>query len=418
MFLTGFYHFLKYICLFLDWLFYEKSTTIGKQFFNLKRPCIVVANHPNTLLDPVNIVIRLPQKNHFLGNAGLFAHPFTDWLFRNLWTIPIKRQQDKVNHVKNSDSFKQCDEFLLGGGCLFIAPEGSSWQERHLREIKTGTARIALSVESKSNFQLGLNIQPFGQTYTKQGHFWSRLFIEGVAPIRVADFKEIFEKDYETAVSAITKEIEIRLRSAMIDTDDAAQDILLARCEKLLIGEKIYSDEASFRQSQKLLQELKSLKKTSFQEYENLQNAVNQFFIKLKKEGASYEGLTKKHNILFLLLCFPLFLVGSVSNVLPFLCTYFIWKKATPNGYDATVQYAGGLILFSIFYTVQKNILQSYGIDFPFFWVVYWLFSIVGGAFALRYFINLRHYFEYLGVKNKQYFFEERERLIRTLQLK
>jgi hypothetical protein len=191
--------------------------------------------------------------------------------------------------------------------------------------------------------------------------------------------------------------------------------MFFARCEKLLIGEKIYSDEASFRQSQQLLEKLKTLKKETSEKYEDLQSAVNQFFIKLKKEGASYEGLTKKHNIIFLLLCFPLFLVGGVSNILPFLCTYFLWKKATPNGYDATVQYAGGLILFSIFYTIQKNILQSYGIDFPFFGIAYWLFAIVSGAFAWRYFLALRYFFEYVKVKNKKDFFEEKENLIAAI---
>jgi 1-acyl-sn-glycerol-3-phosphate acyltransferase len=52
--------------------------------------------------------------------------------------------------VSNQDSFDACYRVLEEGKTLVIFPEGTSFLERHLRELKSGTARIGLEVEKRN----------------------------------------------------------------------------------------------------------------------------------------------------------------------------------------------------------------------------------------------------------------------------
>lgn len=412
MFLKAFYFFCQCLVKFASFFFFEKKTIIGEQYLDLERPCIVVSNHPNTLLDPFVIAERVTKQMHFLGNAGLFAHWFSNWFFRTFYCIPIKRKQDNTTNVNNNDSLEQCDIFLQKGGCLYIAPEGSSWQERHLREIKTGTARIALSAEAKSNFRLGLSIKPIGLTYTQLGVFGTRYLLEGMEAIRIIDYKNLYEKDPEAAVDAITEEIANRIKKGIIDSDDHEQDLLLERCEDLFLGEKKYEDETVFRKSQELSEKLKSLKNNNSRIYTNLLNTVNEYFTKLKNNNIGELALIQKNNYLLLLFGLPLFLLGFSQNIIPFLVVYILWKKVTPLGYDATVQYLGGIIVFSIFYTFQKNILADYLPQIPLYGFVYWAIASLSGKFAWSYFVHTKRFFQGLFCENKKMLLEERGKVL------
>ncbi len=416
MFLKIFYFFCQCTVKLVSFFFFEKKIIEGEVYFDLQRPTIIVSNHPNTLLDPILIATEVSEQMYFLGNAGLFSHWFSNWFFRTFYCIPIKRKQDNTTNVNNNDSLEQCDIFLTKGGCLYIAPEGSSWQERHLREIKTGTARIALSAEAKNNFQLGLKIQPIGLTYTRKGVFGTRIFMKGAEPILISDYKSLYEEDSERAVDAITEAIAKQLKKVMIDTEDLEQDLLLERCENLLLGKKQYENNAGFDYSHRFSERLKGLKQKSKIDYDNFLNAVSQYFIHLKSSKINDFALTQKNNYLFLLLGLSLFLLGFSQNIIPFFVVYIIWKKATPLGYDATVQFLGGLIFFSIFYTFQKNILVDYLPQIPLYGFVYWAAALASGLFAWRYFIHAKHSFQSVFCKNKSELLSERNAVLMLLE--
>ena len=73
--------------------------------------------------------------------------------------IPINRPMDnRTEGVSNTDSFEACYKILSEGKTLVIFPEGNSVMERFLRELKTGTARIALEA-FRNVVMYGLDIQ-------------------------------------------------------------------------------------------------------------------------------------------------------------------------------------------------------------------------------------------------------------------
>ena len=141
---------------------YKKS---GERFNRKDRPTILSSNHPNTMLDCLNVAERIPwQMTHFLGNANMFQGKIGNWFFTNFFVIPIQRKEDSGNRkFDNKKSFAKVNAFLESGGALFIAPEGGSNIARRLRPLKSGTARMALNTEHENDFQLGLEILPIGQ---------------------------------------------------------------------------------------------------------------------------------------------------------------------------------------------------------------------------------------------------------------
>ena len=113
-------------------------------FKNIERlkssgPLLVISNHPNTVIDPLVALYRMPTICHLLANYSLFKNPISGFLLSNLFCIPIQRYTDvpEGQALQNDEAFQKCDEHLLSGGCLYIAVEGTSWPERVLREFKT-----------------------------------------------------------------------------------------------------------------------------------------------------------------------------------------------------------------------------------------------------------------------------------------
>ena len=84
----------------------------------------------------------------------------------------------------------------------------------------------------------------------------------------------------------------------------------------------------------------------------------------------------------------------------------------TPLGYDATVQYLGGIIVFSIFYTFQKNILADFLPQIPLYGFVYWAIASLSGKFAWSYFVHTKRFFQGLFCENKKMLLEERGKVL------
>src|SRR5690606_32504145 len=124
-------------------------------------PLLLVSNHPNTFMDPVVIASLLRQPVYFIAKSTVFGSSFTNWLLHKMHLIPIHRREDApYQPVNNDEAFAASYKALAQGKSIIIFPEGNSFNERRLRKIKTGTARIALGAEA--TMQAGVKIIPIG----------------------------------------------------------------------------------------------------------------------------------------------------------------------------------------------------------------------------------------------------------------
>ncbi len=147
-------------------------------------PLIIIANHPNTLMDAWMVGFVNRRRVHFMAKATFFNSPLKRKLLGALGMIPINRKSDgAVTGVNNKDSFQACYELLEKGEILVVFPEGTSFLERKLREIKTGTARIALEVERRNQGKLGLKVVPIGLNYISADSYRGKVLVHVGKPI-------------------------------------------------------------------------------------------------------------------------------------------------------------------------------------------------------------------------------------------
>ena len=357
------YQFLKILVKTVYRIFFSHTTLIKAERLKFDHPAIVVSNHPNTLLDPLNVASRVKKVVFFLANAGLFKHPILGRILNTFYCIPIERPQDVGGRrIKNDDNFARCDAFLKGGGCLYIAPEGTSDPERKIRRIKTGTARIALSAESKSDFSLNLAIIPVGLTYSAFTDFRSEVLVNVGAPIPLADYQEDYAREPKETVRQITAKIEESLQQLTLHTTDHAQEQLLYRLEIIQTNEAPTDKVKSFHRLQATLQNIQALPQEQQKELEVTAETYFQQLADWNINDQATKG--RPSSPLKFLLGFPFFLYGWLNNYLAFSIPAWLAKKLNLFiGYTSTVKILGGLLTIPIFYTLQTYLVYRMGGD-------------------------------------------------------
>jgi 1-acyl-sn-glycerol-3-phosphate acyltransferase len=175
-------------------------------------PVILVANHPNGLLDPAVLRIAVDRPVAFLAKSTLFANPIGRRCMIACGAIPVYRAKE-ADTAQNEETFARCRDLLRGGGWLALFPEGISHDRPSLQPLKTGAARIALSSGAP-----GLRVVPVGLLYEDKEIFRSRVALTFGAPIPVP----VSEGEPDpAAVRALTDRIAAALADVVLQADDA-----------------------------------------------------------------------------------------------------------------------------------------------------------------------------------------------------
>ena len=320
---------------------------------------MLVSNHPNTLIDVVLSGIFARRKVHFLANAGLFKTPLNRWFFTLLFCIPITRRQDsKGQKVNNKHTFSRSTEFLKSGGCLYIAPEGSSWVERHLRRLKTGAARIGISTESESDFSIGLKVLPLGLSYSNQQAFQSSVYLSFGAPLSVVQYKDLADQHQRKAVQQLTKDISTSLENEMIHTTDQYEDWVSQMAVNLLSNSKKLEVYEQFRGHQAMIRAVRALRETDEPTFRDLYIQMQQYQQLLSLYQLKDEDILKTspkwYNWLFLLIGFPFFIYGYLNHFLLYQMTYWVNRQFNDDPtYDSTYKFLSLWLGFPLFYGLQ-----------------------------------------------------------------
>jgi 1-acyl-sn-glycerol-3-phosphate acyltransferase len=176
-------------------------------------PVILVANHPNGLLDPLVLCVGVGRPVAFLAKSTLFSNPLARRILTAFRAIPVYRAKE-ADTAQNQETFDRARRLLAGSGWLALFPEGISHDEPELQPLKTGAARIALSSRVA-----GLQVVPVGMLYEDKEVFRTRVALTFGAPIAVPPLPE-GEAPSQDAVRALTAEISEALSSVVLEAED------------------------------------------------------------------------------------------------------------------------------------------------------------------------------------------------------
>jgi 1-acyl-sn-glycerol-3-phosphate acyltransferase len=221
-------------------------------------PVLFVSNHPNSLTDSFVIGASVPRKVNFIGTVQLFQFKPVKWLLTQCGVIPINRAKDNPKAMRSvADTFEAVYQVLERGEAVGIFPEGVTYDDSALREVKSGAARMALELEHRHGGKLGLRLVPVGLTYSAKEIYRSEVLANFGEPILAADFIEGYETRRKECIVRLTEEIERRIQSLIVhipklEETRVVEGVKRLYFERLLLGNGIAIDPAA-KQAQELV---------------------------------------------------------------------------------------------------------------------------------------------------------------------
>lgn len=216
----------------LRW-YYREIQVVGAERVPLDLPLLVVANHPNALMDPMLVATSLPRRVTFTGKATLFDKPLLPLFLRALGFVPLRRASDEAarraaggapDPGRNADAFRAIVAALADRRAVLIFPEGKSHDEPQMSPLRTGAARMALQAREAGITDLA--ILPVGLVFEDKAEPRTRVLVEIGEPLRMRDWRPT--ADAGRPAEALTAEIDRRLRGVTINfpSSDHARDVL------------------------------------------------------------------------------------------------------------------------------------------------------------------------------------------------
>ncbi len=233
---TRLYRALRAVVRHLLHLFFREVAVTGARHVPLDRGGLLVAGHPNGVIDPAVILSGFPGRLVFGARDGLLAWPVLGALMRGLGTVPIYRAADHAETPEGEAARRAANERSLdalaaeaaAGSFTALFPEGQSHDLAHPTEIRSGAARLYARalVLARDAGRPAPALVPVGLHYDAKAVFRSRALVAFHRPLdvpaaltaRLAGPPDAAET--RAAVQALTDLVEAALDRATLAADD------------------------------------------------------------------------------------------------------------------------------------------------------------------------------------------------------
>lgn len=157
------YSFLKILVRLLRPLFFRSIRVNRPDLLRQKGPVLICANHPDSFLDAVLLDTLFAQPIWSLARGDVFKTRLITRMLTAVRILPVYRVSEGVENLSsNYETFDACKAIFKQNGLVLIFSEGLCVNEWHLRPLKKGTARLAISSWKDG---IPLSILPVGINY-------------------------------------------------------------------------------------------------------------------------------------------------------------------------------------------------------------------------------------------------------------
>jgi len=387
------------------WLFYFTTKAYfrslyiqGKHLVPKKGPVLFVANHSSAFMDPILLAVHIQRSLYFLARGDVFKNKIASALFNKLHMIPVYKPDVSPDDMhKNEAVFEKCYEHLENQKTILLFPEGVSKTERRLRKIKTGVARIALEAEHKNNFELKTTIVPIGINYSNTHHFKSDVFVNFGPPIDVNSFQESYLNNPKEGVLELTNAVKEALEGRMVIVEDDRLDKIIKQIEILyrskLRDENSQRDKApqDFYLSKDIVKAVSYFSKTDPKKLATFETKITQYLAHLKKLKirdtqvlSSKTKLNLLSRMLYFIIGFPSFMLGYLTNIIPYKLTAFLSSKIlVRKDFIGSLKLALGMFIFLFIYLIEASLFGAY--TSTIWGVIFFVFLYPFGLFTINY---------------------------------
>jgi hypothetical protein len=388
---------------------------------------INVVNHASAFMDPWVIAVRQNPIVFFMTRGDIFKPAIKPFLWASHLLPIFRRAEDGVDSQKKNEAvFKKVYDILDSKRSIMIFGEGYTDDVfvRSLKPLKKGPARMAFGKMEIDNWKMDLKIVASGINYTDPNIFRSDVLIANSDPILVKDYKNLYLENPAKAINQLTIDIEKELQKQLTYLEEPTLTPFLDQIQTITKKGMVHKQaprELSLKErwlySQNTANKINEDYSEDKPEWKNLKTKLDGYFSKLKTnhiddnwilEYSEKGKISKLKDWLFLVFGFPIFLVGCVHNLLPYL---FI-KSFVEKSFKRRVFWSGVKFLMGY--------LISFLINLPYLWLFYYLIypsywlalayviiaTVSFGLIAYNYFFSAKNLFikRKLTEKHLKYF--------------
>lgn len=333
-------------------------------------PLLIVGNHPNMLMDPLLVLGSAARRVRALAKAPLFTMPIFGPVLRSLDTLPVYRVQDDPEQLhRNREVFDEAVAALRRGAALMLFPEGKCNPGPALAPLRMGTARMALTAEEGSGWELGVKVVPVGLTYQRRERFRSRVVVGVGVPVVVGGWQEAYEADRPTAVRSLTRAITQGLERQTLNLAAESDrelvetaEVVQARVRGLAGWRDRVALHARLPRLQRLAEQFAWLRATDPQRFERTARSLRRYRWRLERLGGGEADVPPRHEAgrvvrdvlgrgALLVLVLPPAALGAAAWCLPYLLSGLAPRLLKPPSETvATVKFLAGEVSYPITY--------------------------------------------------------------------
>jgi glycerol-3-phosphate O-acyltransferase / dihydroxyacetone phosphate acyltransferase len=370
------------------------------------KPVIFAPNHVNAFIDPIALGLLCDRKVRFFARGDVFKGKFARMILEALSISPMYRIQEGYSEIKKNDkTFEECRSRLSRGEVILLFPEAVCVQERRLRPLKKGLARIVFQTEETMDFKKNVLIIPVGLNYTAAYKFRSKLFIDIGKPISIKEYEERYKQDKVRTINEFTKVLEKKMAEHMVILKNTENDKLFVNLEEIYMyqwlkdkGEVESNLENSYHGSKELAEMINFLDEKYPQETISLREKTTSYIKKIRQNGLR-DHLLRPENIdkitiwtfiaefFVIVLGMPVYAIGLILNYPPYyLAKKFCDKKIKNKEFRASVYANLAMIIWILYYVIQ---ILTVALVFR-NWLILCLFGVVFvpllGYFTLKFY--------------------------------
>lgn len=140
------YSFVKIIARLALPLYCRDLSITRKELLKHRGPLLLAANHPNSFLDAIILCTLFDGTVYSLARGDAFKNKLAARVLYLFKMFPVYRVSEGVENMdENYRTFDLCKNIFRQNGIVLIFSEGRCINEWHLRPLKKGTARLAIS---------------------------------------------------------------------------------------------------------------------------------------------------------------------------------------------------------------------------------------------------------------------------------
>ncbi len=349
----------------------------GREKIPTDQPVILAPNHTNGFIDPVITAMILPYKVHFFARGDVFKGRIAKWALNDMNISPMYRIQEGYSELKKNDkTFEECRQLLTNNETIVLFPEGICVQERRLRPLKKGLARIVFQTAESLDFKKDILVVPVGINYSDAKRFRSKVFIDFGDAVSVKEYEERYKQDRVHAINDFTKMFEEKMKEHLVIIKNKENDKLVAGIEEIYLCKWIKDKkqdvkrlEFYYQASREISEMINRLDATDPVRIVSLKEKIAAYIQKLNKNNLRdhllrSESISKMNVANFLLeyviiyFGMPIYALSLIFNYPPFyLAKKFSEKKVKKIEFVASVYANMTMILWIMYYGIQLLIV-------------------------------------------------------------